>query len=104
MTVVLELIRIAYGVLEIARPSMTVAGPASPDPAVRAMARVLGARYLVQGLLTARGGAAAHRAGGAIDVLHAASMVALAAGSPRLRTAAGSSARIAAAFAALELV
>jgi hypothetical protein len=71
-------------------------GPVAPTPVVR----ILGARNIGQGLVTAtRADAIALTVGAAVDIAHLASMVVLAAVRPRWRRTAGGSAAIAAASA-----
>jgi hypothetical protein len=87
----LEVARAGYGVSLLRRRST--------------MDRVLGGRLLVQGALTVvRGGdELTHGAGAGVDVLHAASMVGLAAVSRRWRRRALVSAAVATAFAVAEV-
>lgn len=74
----LEVGRAAYGLLELVAPAR-VAGAAlrrPPGRGTRNVARLLGARHLVQAVLVLRAGdARAHRLGGALDAAHGASMV-----------------------------
>lgn len=101
----LEVVRAAYGLCELLAPdflSGRLLGDA-PDGKVRLVIRILGARHLVQALLTARSGRTAHRVGGSVDALHAASMVALAARNDRYRKSAAVNAALALVFAAGEL-
>ena len=85
-------------------PVLSLAGARDAhDPAVLAAARVLGLRYLVHALLdTATGRHPA--ADAAIELLHAGSMVRVAAGSTRHRRTAIISAICAAGVAGLDLV
>lgn len=102
----LEVVRAAYGAFELIEPA-TIARAAlgtEPDPALQGMERILGARHLVQAVVTGASGGALHRAGAVVDLLHAASMVALAIGDAKRRRAAATSAAIATAFAVAELV
>jgi hypothetical protein len=101
----LELIRIAFGTLELTRPALVARalGTSSADNGTEALARVLGVRHIVQGLLTLRAGRTAHHVGGAVDLTHAASMGAVAAVSSNHRNAASLSALIALVFASNEL-
>lgn len=91
--------RIGLGVAELVTPSRlgSAALGHTPDRRERAVVRVLGARHLGQEVAAWRGDDLL--AGPQLDVLHAASMVGLAAFSRRYRRAALTSALIAAAFA-----
>jgi hypothetical protein len=78
------LLRGAYGVALCCAPgpmiSLVAGGGASPNPGARAVARVLGARHLAQAVLSAaRPTPAVLSLGAGVDVLHSASMLALAA-------------------------
>jgi len=74
---------------------------APPTDGIRVATRILGARYIVEGLgLLARPTVGARRTVRTIDLLHGASMVALALGCPGLRRAAITSVGISAAMAA----
>ncbi|GAB2756042.1 hypothetical protein [Sinomonas soli] len=101
----LETVRAAYGTVELVAPGAVerlLLGH-RPDDRARTVIRVLGARHLVQALVTARGGRTLHRLGGAVDVIHAVTMAALAGADPRRRRAAAVNAAIALVFAAGEL-
>jgi uncharacterized membrane protein len=96
----LEVFRAAYGVTEICAPRWGVGmllGRA-PDRKTAAVIRVLGARHLIQALMTHRKGQSAHRIGGTVDLLHAASMVGIAVRYKKHRSPALLSAAIAAVF------
>jgi hypothetical protein len=73
-----------------------------PDGRTRAVIRILGARHLVQAMLTIRAGRVAHVTGGSVDVVHAASMVVVAVLDSRHRRSAGVNAALALVFAAGE--
>ncbi len=80
----------AYGAFLLCAPGAALAacgaGPASTG--VRSVARLLGARHLIQAAVTARmPGPAVLTAGSGVDVAHAASMLALAAADRPLRRA-----------------
>lgn len=102
MTTILSSTRAGYGALQLGLPACSaeelLGGPL--DPRARLVVRVLGARQLIQAVLS---GAAPSRAvlalGVEIDTLHALSMAALAAGDRRWRRAAGVSAISATCFA-----
>ncbi|WP_052206920.1 hypothetical protein [Sinomonas humi] len=101
----LEAFRAAYGVMELLAPGALerlLVGTAA-DERARTTIRILGARHVLQAVLTARAGRTAHRVGGGADALHALSMVALAAFDPKRRRAAAVNAVIAFAFAVGEL-
>ncbi len=100
----LEAVRAIYGLCELLAPDFVsgrLLGKA-PDRKARVVIRILGARHLVQAVLTFRAGSVAHGIGGWVDAIHAASMVALAAVDPRRRTSAAVNAAIAVVFAAAE--
>lgn len=101
----LEVIRALYGATELLAPGALegLLLGAAPDERARRTIRILGARHLLQAVVTARSGRTLHRLGGGIDALHALSMAALAAFDPKRRRAATASAVIAVAFAAREL-
>ncbi|MGI8523878.1 MAG: hypothetical protein ACR2K3_11310 [Nocardioides sp.] len=98
--------RLILGVVTLARPHTAFGLTRTPDtPAARTVVRVLGARYVVQSV----GGAWVHRSwvpetDAAVDVVHAASMLALAAFAPRHRRLALASAAAAVGFATADLV
>lgn len=77
-SVVLEAGRAAYGLVGLVAPRRLAAlelGRA-PGRGTTTVARVLGARHLAQAVaVLATGGVEAHRLGGGVDALHAASMV-----------------------------
>lgn len=101
----LEALRAAYGATELIVPGAVehVLLGHAPDERARKVIRILGARHLVQALVTARGGRTLHRLGGSVDVIHALTMAALAGADPRRRRAATVNAAIALVFAAGEL-
>lgn len=77
-----DVVRLGYGVALLVDPDGTGARltGATLDPRARVAARVLGVRHVVQALVClAHGTHAVRRAGRATDLLHAASMVGLAA-------------------------
>jgi hypothetical protein len=71
-------IRAAYGtaLLAVPRSVLSVYGASPGDDTAVVVARVLGARHLLQGLVQRRG--RAPRLGAMVDLVHAASMFALA--------------------------
>jgi len=85
------LVRGSLGLVELVAPT-TVLRAIRADPAdrdERVTVRVLGARHLLQAVVTAaRPTSGTRRAGVAVDAAHAASMLALAAASPSHRRAA----------------
>jgi hypothetical protein len=100
----LEVVRAAYGMCELLAPDFVsgrLLGEA-PDGSVRLVIRILGARHLLQALLTARAGRTAHCVGGTVDAVHAASMLMLAALDGRHRRSASVNAALALVFAAGE--
>ncbi len=102
-----ETVRAVYGAgLLLAPPRALSALSRAPLDAVSVrVARVLGARHLLQALvLWARSGPRRHLAGAAVDAAHAASMLAVArwSGRPARRRLAARNARTAALLAALE--
>jgi hypothetical protein len=96
-------LRAGYAVALLCIPSALI-GVCTGQPASKAdrrIARVLGARHLTQAALTARSSSAtALGVGVLIDVAHAASMMALAAGDHPMRPAELADGLIAASFAA----
>lgn len=101
----LEIVRALYGVLELRSPDV-VAGTAlgkEPDQRLRVTIRILGARHIAQALLTVLSRGRLHRAGGVVDLIHASTMLGLAAVDRRRRRAAVTNAAIAILFAAGEL-
>jgi len=80
--VVLEAARAAYGLVGVVAPARVAAlelGRA-PDSATTRVARLLGARHLLQALaVLATGSSTAHRAGAVVDGLHGLTMLAWAA-------------------------
>jgi hypothetical protein len=100
----LEAVRAIWGAVELVEPA--VIGRAllghEPDDAVQGVMRILGARHLVQAAAVGLTGGKLHSAGGVVDLLHAGSMVALAAMDARRRRTASVSACVALAFAVAE--
>ena len=98
---VLTVVRVTWGVALLVAPA-TVTARVHHAPAgfrTDVVARVLGARHIGQALVTVlRPTRAVRRGGVAVDVAHAASMVALAAVSPAHRRAGLTDAAIGAAF------
>ncbi len=98
-----SLVRASYGVALICRPRRLLQARtgSTPSPLACAICRVLGGRHLAQAILC---GALPTRwlirAGAAADLLHAASMLALAGKNERLRPALLTDAAIAGGFAA----
>jgi hypothetical protein len=97
------LLRAGYAAVLLATPSLVI-GICTGQPASkldRRVARVLGVRHLTQAILTARAPkAAVFGVGAAVDVAHAASMLALAASDHPMRRAEITDGLIAAGFAA----
>jgi hypothetical protein len=96
-----ELLRAGWGLALLAAPDVVVSrvGAASPDPRTRAVARVLGARHLLQAALTiAAPSRRVLRWGGFADLAHASTDLALAAQDARYRRAALIDACIATSF------
>lgn len=101
----LEVLRVLYGLLELAKPDI-VAGAAldkSPDKRLRVVLRILGARHVLQGAVTMARPRSMHPLGGAVDLLHCTTMLVLAVADRRRRRAATLDAAVAALFAAGEL-
>ncbi|MGT2425037.1 hypothetical protein [Amnibacterium kyonggiense] len=92
----LERARLLVGAADLVVPGATT--PGTPFPT--ALYGVLGVRQVVQGLLAGR--VIEHRASAAVDGLHAASMVVVAAVSSRFRSAALVQVGLASAFAVAE--
>ena len=100
----LEVFRAAYGATELFAPGALerlLVGTVA-DERARTTIRILGARHVLQAIVTARAGRTGRRLGGGADALHALSMAALAAFDPKRRRAAALNAAIALAFAAGE--
>ncbi|WP_295126683.1 hypothetical protein [uncultured Leifsonia sp.] len=101
----LETLRAVYGLLELASPdtvTVTALGR-KPDTRMRTVIRVLGARHVAQSVLTMAKPHTMHRLGGAVDLIHAGSMVGLAILDRRRRRAALVNAVVAALFGVAEL-
>lgn len=102
----LEVTRAAYGLCQLAFPTMIFRAAVGyqPEPRVRAVIRILGARHLLQALITgaAPTSRALHLGGGVVDSLHSASMVALAIADRRRRRVAALDAMAAGLFACTE--
>ncbi len=76
--VALELGRAAYGLVSLLAPERVAAGELrrAPGPGTKQVARVLGARHVIQALaVLSTGNATAHRVGAVVDGLHGLSMV-----------------------------
>ena len=87
----ISVVRAAYGTALLLAPERLISlGTHRPVPAsARAFARVLGARHLVQAVVSIAAPTGRVLGGGAVvDALHGSSQVALAAVAPRWRTAA----------------
>ncbi|HKU30618.1 MAG TPA: hypothetical protein VJQ60_09030 [Arthrobacter sp.] len=99
----IEAFRMAWGLWELLAADRTFAClfHESPDRRTRAAIRTLGTRHLLQAILTNRA-VISSRTGGSVDLLHAASMVLLAAVNGRRRAPAMVSASVALLFAAAE--
>ena len=113
----LDAVRACYGGLLLAAPrrALSMCTPAEASPRALGVARVLGARHLVQAMLTAAVLSAAGPpdeippstallAGSAVDTAHAASMFWLALAHRRLRRAAMADALLAGSLAAFGAV
>ena len=102
---IMELARLAYGLLELTVPSAISGGLAGekPDAGARKVIRILGARHIVQALATIGRGSPWHSVGGLVDLLHASSAVVFAIIQPRWRRTASLSAAVSVAFASGEL-
>jgi hypothetical protein len=97
-------VRTGWGLLLLFAPRRVLAAAGHPRPSIAAenVTRVLGARHHLQsGVITAKPLPAVVEAGAFADALHALSAAALAAVSPRWRTAAVGDALIAGSFAIL---
>ncbi len=97
--------RVAWGGLLVARPAagLRVLGGRT-RPSAERVARVLGARHLVEAALEWRHGTRWRRAGAVVDGLHGASALAFAVADQRWRRAALTDAAIAATFAVIGFV
>jgi hypothetical protein len=95
----LAAIRAAYGIVLLAVPGTLLQATGSDATTGRiTVARILGARHLLQGLVQRRG--AVPRLGAAVDALHAMSMFGLAALNDGVRAAAAVDGSVATTFAA----
>lgn len=100
---VLDLARGSLGLVELVAPAavLRAVGTDPADPESLAVVRVLGARHLLQAVITtARPTSGTRRLGVGVDAAHAASMIALAVASRSHRRAALCSATTATALAA----
>jgi hypothetical protein len=100
------LVRLTVGGLLLAAPHRVLArihAPDCDDPAVLVVARVLGARLVVQGALDVAAHGRFRRIGAAVEAAHAASMMPVVTGSPRHRRSAGTSAAVATGLALADL-
>jgi hypothetical protein len=92
--------RLAYGITLLAAPGTVLKSFGSPnDAGAIAIARILGARHVLQAVVQRRG--ALSRVGASVDALHAISMAWLASVSDRYRRAAIIDGIIAGGFATL---
>ncbi|MGA0568609.1 hypothetical protein ACO2Q7_14860 [Rathayibacter sp. KR2-224] len=93
----LEIARAALGAGELVAPSLVgrLLLWRKPDTTETVVARVLGARHLVQAGLTRRAGSGLHVLGADVDLLHAASMLLLGALDRKHRRAAFTTAAVA---------
>lgn len=102
----LEIIRGVWALTELIAPRWMpgmVLG-STVDGKSAAVIRVLGTRDLVQAIVTIGGSRHAHRAGGNVDILHAISMLGVAALNTKHRSLAAASAVVAIVFAIGERV
>ena len=102
----IDTIRAAWGLCQVAAAPFIARAELGHDPdTVTTWAfRILGARQIVQGAILCRSESrTAHRVGGAIDMLHASSMVIVAIASPKRRRAAIIDGSIATCLAIAEL-
>lgn len=81
--------RAGYGAALLAAPGLLLGAVTGVPPTRRdlTVARVLGARHLLQAAVTLSEGSRVLVPGAVVDLLHAASMVALAVADPRMRRA-----------------
>jgi hypothetical protein len=101
----LELARLTYGLTQLAFPHMVTRLTREPEESgVIVATRVLGARDVVQALITMNAGPGLARLGGIVDALHLASALVFAVVHPSARRQALVSATVAAAFSAGELL
>lgn len=102
----LEELRAGFGTAQFVAPQQTSAllRVGHLDRRAEILCQVLGARLIIQGALTDRHGSRMHRAGAAVDFMHAASMVAVAMRSSQYRRACLMSALTSVALGTAELV
>ncbi|WP_308491596.1 hypothetical protein [Microbacterium terrisoli] len=101
-----EVVRVVWGVWQLcaAAPIARAELGGEPDALTTWALRILGARQIVQGIVLSRTGSRlAHRLGGAVDLVHATSMVVVAVASRRRRAAAVIDGGTALCFAGVEL-
>ncbi|SDB92951.1 hypothetical protein GA0111570_10988 [Raineyella antarctica] len=93
----LEIVRAGYGLVLLVAPDAVEGRLLEPgDRPARIALRVLGARHLLQAVLTAGDSHKARRVGGTVDVVHALSMLALLAEPDRGRRVAAAISAVAA--------
>lgn len=106
----LEAARAAYGAVQLIFPDrLTGLGGVRLSARERRVLRVLGARHLLQAAVSSRARRGdlerfAHGAGGAVDLLHALSMLTLSLASPRWRRLAGVDGAVAASWSIAEFL
>lgn len=102
----LEAVRVGLGSCELLLPAVIdrTLLHGQGDAGEHDVIRVLGARHLVQGLLTGWAGRPWHLLGGVVDLLHSSSMVLLAVVDRKRRTPAAVSAAVALSFGIAEFV
>ncbi|NNC14092.1 hypothetical protein HII28_19730 [Planctomonas sp. JC2975] len=100
----LETVRAAFGAVELVMPSLVgqLLLWRKPDVKEIVVARVLGARHLIQAVFTSRAGSGIHVLGADVDLLHGVSMLLLATLDPKHRRAALTTTAIAFLFAVCE--
>jgi hypothetical protein len=101
----LEVVRLAYGIVLLAVPAVALNTVAADNsgPVARRVVRVLGARHVLQALLTSGRGRRWHRVGAGVDLLHAGSAAVFAVVKPEWRGPAAVSSLVSLALGAGEI-
>ncbi|HEY1529391.1 MAG TPA: hypothetical protein VGF80_01095 [Galbitalea sp.] len=101
----LEVVRLAYGIVLIAVPAAALDSVATDDSSLvaRRVVRILGARHVVQAIVTMGRGRIWHQAGAGVDLLHAGSAAVFALVKPEWRGPAAVSSLVSLALGAGEI-
>jgi hypothetical protein len=101
----LEVVRLAYGIVLLAVPAAALDSVAADNssPVSRRVVRVLGARHVVQAIVTMGCARRGHQVGAGVDLLHAGSAAVFAVIKPEWRGPAAVSSLVSLAFGAGEI-